>query len=112
MAAHHAAGHLVAVAGLVLVDGANPVPEPLVTEADLPEFRAMAEELRRGFERTGGTARQVSLTPRDFVGLNLEVEVVRSGVLDRYREVDLPIHMIMLRTRTRGRTGWTKLERV
>ena len=95
LAVHYAAGHPDAVARLVLIDGANPVPEPFITEADLPEFRAMAEGLRHEFERTKGTARQVLLTPQDFLDLNLEIEVVRAGVLDRYRKIDRPIRMIM-----------------
>jgi pimeloyl-ACP methyl ester carboxylesterase len=95
LAVHYAAGHPDAVAGLVLVDGANPVPEPFITEAHLPEFRAMAEGLRHELERAEGTARQVLLTPRDFLDLNLEIEEVRSEILDRYRKIDRPIHMIM-----------------
>jgi pimeloyl-ACP methyl ester carboxylesterase len=95
LAVHYAAEYPDAVAGLVLIDGANPVPEPFITEADLPEFRAMAEGLRHEFERAKGTARQVLLTPQDFLGLNLEIEVVRSGILDRYRKIDRPVRMIM-----------------
>ncbi|MFB9684563.1 alpha/beta fold hydrolase [Amycolatopsis plumensis] len=95
LAVHHAAGHPDAVAGLVLVDGANPIPEPFLTEADLPEFRAMAEGLRHEFARAEGTARQVLLTPQDFLDLNLEIEAVRSGILDLYREIDRPVHLIM-----------------
>ncbi|KFU78722.1 Pimeloyl-ACP methyl ester carboxylesterase [Amycolatopsis lurida] len=95
LAVHYAADHPDAVSGLVLVDGANPVPEPFLTEADLPEFRAMAEGLRHEFERVAGTARQVLLAPQDFLDLNIEIEAVRSGILDRYREIDCPIHLIM-----------------
>jgi len=95
LAVHYAAGHPDAVAGLVLIDGANPVPEPFLTEADLSEFRAMAEGLRHELERVEGTARQVLLTPQDFLDLNLEIEEVRSEILDRYRKIDHPIHMII-----------------
>ncbi|MFE0381479.1 alpha/beta fold hydrolase [Streptomyces inhibens] len=85
------------VAGLVLIDGANPLPEPFITDADLAEFRAMAEDLaaRQEDERARGTARQVSLTAQDIHDLNLEIDVVRSGILDRYRKIDRPISMIM-----------------
>ncbi|MDA3629737.1 alpha/beta fold hydrolase [Saccharopolyspora sp. WRP15-2] len=92
---HHASEHPEIGAELVLVDGANPVPEPFITEDDLPEFRAMAEELRREVESLEGTPRQVLLTEQEILGLNLEVEAVRSGILDRYRKIDLPISMIM-----------------
>ncbi len=40
---HYASEHPGSFAELVLIDGANPVPEPFITEADLPEFRAMME---------------------------------------------------------------------
>lgn len=95
LAVHYAAEHPDAVAELVLIDGANPVPEPFITEADLPEFRAMAEGLRHEFEEAKGTARQVLLTPQDFLDLNVEIDVVRSRILDRYRKIDRPIRMIM-----------------
>ena len=35
------------------------------------------------------------LTAQDFLDLNLEIEVVRAGILDRYRKIDRPIRMIM-----------------
>ncbi|GAA1706526.1 hypothetical protein GCM10009680_54080 [Streptomyces yatensis] len=100
LAVHYAAERPDAVAGLVLIDGANPLPEPFITDADLPEFRAMAEdpETRREIERAMGTARQVSLTAQDVLSLQLEMDVVRSAILDRYRRIDCPIHMIMSRS--------------
>jgi pimeloyl-ACP methyl ester carboxylesterase len=51
LAVHYAAEHPDSVAELVLIDGANPVPEPFITESELPEFRAMAEDLRHEAER-------------------------------------------------------------
>ncbi|MCT2589438.1 alpha/beta hydrolase [Streptomyces sp. N2-109] len=97
LAVHYASEHPDAVAGLVLIDGANPLPEPFITDADLAEFRAMAEELatRQEAERAGGSARQVLLTAQDIHGLNLEMDVVRSKILDRYRRIGHPISMIM-----------------
>ncbi len=85
---HHAAEHPRTVAELVLVDGANPVPEPFLTEADLPVFRAMWEDqvARQGTE--------VSLTAQDILDLNLELDVLRPAILDRYRKIDRPISMI------------------
>ncbi|MEW9547352.1 alpha/beta fold hydrolase [Nonomuraea sp. NPDC050783] len=89
LAVHHAAGHPGTVAGLVLIDGANPVPEPFVTEATLPRFRAMWEEAARD------TTRPVALTAQEILDLNVEIDAVRSRILDRYRAIDLPISMIM-----------------
>ncbi|MGI5350079.1 alpha/beta fold hydrolase [Streptomyces sp. CA-250714] len=97
LAVHHASEHPDTVAGLVLIDGANPLPEPFITAVDLAGFRTMAEDLATGqeAERIRGTARQVSLTAQDIHGLNLEMDVIRSGLLDRYRKIDCPISMVM-----------------
>lgn len=95
LAVHYASEHAGAVAGLVLIDGANPVPEPFVTEALLPVFRAMWEDMATRQEAERGTARQVLLTAREILDLNVEIDGVRSRILDRYREVDRPISMIM-----------------
>jgi len=95
LAVHHAAEHPGSVAGLVLVDGANPVPEPFVTEAVLPELRAMWEDMAMRQEAQRGTARQVLLTAQEILDLNIEIDEVRSGILDRYREIDRPISMIV-----------------
>ncbi|MGI5426185.1 alpha/beta fold hydrolase [Streptomyces sp. CA-179760] len=86
LAVHYAAECPDTVAGLVLIDGANPLPEPFVTDIDLAEFRAMAE---------AEAARQMSLTARDILDLGLEMDAVRSGILDRYQPIDLPVQVIM-----------------
>ncbi|GAA4364331.1 hypothetical protein GCM10023088_08440 [Actinomadura verrucosospora] len=95
LAVHFASEHPGAVAGLVLVDGANPVPEPFVTEALLPELRAMWEDMAARQEAARGTARQVLLTGQDILDLNVEIDAARSGILDRYRKIDRPVRMIM-----------------
>jgi pimeloyl-ACP methyl ester carboxylesterase len=119
---HYAAAHPDAVSRLVVVDGANPVPEPFVTEADLPQFRAMAEHLRSEFAVVAGTARQVLLTPQDVVALNLEIDAVRSEILQAYRRIDVPVTMIMAasmagtggdeRTRWRNRNWRAGIDRL
>lgn len=97
LAVHYAAEFPDAVAELVLIDGANPLPEPFITEADLAEFRAMADDLatRQEAELAKGTAHQVLLTAQNILDLNLEIDVVRSAILDQYRRIDHPIRMIM-----------------
>ncbi|MEV0828537.1 alpha/beta fold hydrolase [Nonomuraea rubra] len=95
LAVHHASRHPDTVAGLVLIDGANPTPEPFITEAVLPQFRAMWEDLAAQQETQRGTARQVLLTGRQILDLNLEIDAIRSGILDQYRKIDRPIHVIM-----------------
>jgi pimeloyl-ACP methyl ester carboxylesterase len=112
LAVHYASENPDAVAALVLIDGANPVPEPFITEADLSEFRAMFEDpaLRHEAEQAEGTPRQVLLTAPDILDLNLEIDVVRSAILDRYRKIDRPISMIMSTSMAgdgnEGRTPW------
>ncbi|WP_328610072.1 alpha/beta hydrolase [Amycolatopsis sp. NBC_00345] len=95
LAVHYAAAHPGALAGLVLVDGANPVPEPFVTEADLAEFTGMAEAFAEQAETAVGTPHQVLLAPPDIVGLNVAIDGVRSEILGRYREIGGPVRMIM-----------------
>ncbi|WP_031162188.1 alpha/beta fold hydrolase [Streptosporangium roseum] len=95
LAVHYACEHPDTVAGLILIDGANPVPEPFITEAVLPEFRAMWEDMATQQEAKRGTASQVLLTAQEILDLNLEIDVIRSGILDRYRKIDRPITMIM-----------------
>ncbi|MGW4869356.1 alpha/beta fold hydrolase [Streptomyces chartreusis] len=97
LAVHFAAEHPDAVSGLVLVDGANPLPEPFITKADLAEFRSMAEGLAQRHQAAGAedTTRQVRLTAQNIHDLNLEIDVIRSAILDRYRRIDHPIHAIM-----------------
>ncbi|WP_254716709.1 alpha/beta fold hydrolase [Actinomadura sp. WMMB 499] len=94
LAVHYASEHPGGVAGLVLIDGANPVPEPFVTGADLPAFRAMWEDLARQ-QAARGTARRVLLTGREILDLNVEIDGVRAGILERYRTVGVPVRMIM-----------------
>ncbi|MGW0810242.1 alpha/beta fold hydrolase [Nonomuraea sp. NPDC002799] len=95
LAVHYASEHPDTIAGLVLIDGANPVPEPFITEAVLPQFRAMWEDMATQQEAKRGTARQVLLTAQEILDLNLEIDVIRSGILDRYKKIDRPITMIM-----------------
>jgi pimeloyl-ACP methyl ester carboxylesterase len=96
LAVHYASARPDTVAGLVLVDGANPLPEPIITEGDLPEFRAMWEEQATRHAAERGTASQVLLTAQEILDLNLEIDALRSGILlDRYRKIDRPISMVM-----------------
>jgi esterase len=107
LAVHYASEHPGSVAELVLIDGANPLPEPIMPEADLAEFlRAMLDDpaAREAVARNKGTASQVLLTTQNMIDLNVEIDVFRSGILDRYRKIDRPISMIMS-TRMAGDHG-------
>ncbi|MEQ4725739.1 alpha/beta fold hydrolase [Nonomuraea sp. B19D2] len=94
LAVRYACEHSGAVAELVLIDGANPVPEPFITEDVLSEFRAMWEDLARQQEAERGSARQVLLTAQEILDVNVEIDVVRSGILGWYRKIDRPISVI------------------
>ncbi|WP_433381070.1 alpha/beta fold hydrolase [Streptosporangium sp. CA-115845] len=74
LAVHYASEHPGTVAELVLIDGATPVPEPFITAAVLPEFRAMWEDLATQQEAEWGTARQVSLTAQEILDLNIDLD--------------------------------------
>ncbi|MFC9131269.1 alpha/beta fold hydrolase [Streptomyces sp. NPDC057099] len=103
LAVHYAAECADTVAGLVLIDGANPLPEPFVTDIDLAEFREMARqtvEQSKGRER----ARQVVLSAEEVFELGLEMDGVRAGILDRYRKVDGAVRMVMS-SAIAGRSG-------
>ncbi len=94
---HYASENPGAFSELVLIDGADPVPEPFLGEADLPEFRAMFQDpaIQEAREQTLGTEHQVLLTGADLLDLNIEVDLVRSRILQRYGMIDQPITMIM-----------------
>jgi esterase len=95
LAVHYAAEHRDNVARLVLIDGANPVPEPFISEAVSSELRAMWEDMAMRQEAERGTPRQMLLTAQEIFDLNVEIDAARSGILDRYRKIDRPISMIM-----------------
>lgn len=103
---HYAAEHPGSVGELVLIDGANPIPAPFITAADLPGFRTLWADLATWQKTIKGTSRQVLLSAQQILDLNLELDVLRSGIdleidvvgpgiLDRYRKIDCPIRMIM-----------------
>jgi pimeloyl-ACP methyl ester carboxylesterase len=94
LAVHYASAHPGAVGELVLIDGAIPVPEPFLTEARLPMFRAIWQQLAEQQESLRGTARQVLLTAQEILEVNIEVDEVRSRILDRYRMIDRPVTLI------------------
>ncbi|WP_239003872.1 alpha/beta fold hydrolase [Nocardia panacis] len=108
---HYAAENPDAVRELVLLDGANPIPAPFITRADLPEFLELWE--------SSSTSGRVGLSGRQILELNLELDVLRSGIdldidvvgpglIDRYRRIDIPISMIMSTSMAgHGRAGRT-----
>lgn len=112
LVAHYASEHPGGVAGLVLIDGANPIPEPFLSAADMPEFRAMWEtSAAPDRDDTRDAADRVSLTAQQVLDLNLELDVIRTRtLLGRYRDIDVPISMIMSDSMAGGdpgeRTRW------
>ncbi|MGI5216456.1 alpha/beta fold hydrolase [Nocardia sp. CA-290969] len=122
LAVHYASEHPGAVAGLVLVDGANPIPEPFIPAAEVPEFRAMWESSEDA-DGMDDAAHRVLLTGNEALELNLELDAIRTGeLLGRYRDIGVPISMIMAasmagtgrdeRTRWRNRNWRAGIERL
>lgn len=110
---HYTAEHPGTVGALVLIDGANPIPAPFITAADLPDFRALWEHTEQ--TTTRGTPTQVLLTAPEILDLNLELDVLRSGIdldidvvgpgiLDRYRKIGCPIQLIQATSMAGGGT--------
>jgi esterase len=95
LAVHYASERPGTIAELVLIDGANPVPEPFITETDAEVFRAMWQAMATQQRSLRDTARQVLLTGQEIFDLNVEVDAIRSRILERYRKIDRPITMIM-----------------
>lgn len=112
LAAHYASEHPGGVAGLVLIDGANPIPEPFLSAADMPEFRAMWEDSAApDLDDARDAEDRVSLTAQQILDLNQELDVIRTRtLLGRYRDIDAPISMIMSASMAGGgadeRTRW------
>ncbi|MFD4402806.1 alpha/beta fold hydrolase [Nocardia sp. NPDC058499] len=107
LAAHYASVHPGGVGGLVLVDGANPIPEPFLSAADMPEFRAMWENSAApDRDDTRDAADRVSLTAQQILDLNQELDMIRTRtLLGRYRDIDAPISMIMSASMAGGGAG-------
>ncbi|WP_280401468.1 alpha/beta fold hydrolase [Nocardia carnea] len=122
LAVHYASEHPGAVAGLVLIDGANPIPEPFIPPAEVPEFRAMWENSADA-DGPEDAARRVLLTGTQALDLNLELDMIRTGeLLGRYRNIGVPIGMVLSavmaggggdeRTRWRNRNWRAGIERL
>ncbi|MDR2998903.1 MAG: alpha/beta fold hydrolase [Microbacterium sp.] len=79
---------------LILIDGANPVPEPFITPDELDEFRAMFHAAAQAEPESDAPGHPV-LTAEHVLDLNVEIDSVRAGMLDEYRAIDVPIRMIM-----------------
>lgn len=75
---HYASEHPGAAAELVLLDGVNPVPESFVTDDDLPEFRAMFEDVAAWTASVADTPHRVLLTAADMLAVNREVDAMRA----------------------------------
>ncbi|MEV6071099.1 alpha/beta hydrolase [Nocardia sp. NPDC052001] len=103
---HYASEFPSSASELVIIDGANPLPAPFITPADLPDLRTMWEDSTSS-RQAGMSARgRVVLSAQEIVDLNLELDALRSGIdtrnnvigpgiLDRYHAIECPIHLIM-----------------
>lgn len=92
---HYAAKHPDTVTEVVVIDGANPIPAPFITATDLPEFSAMWENFVLWQETVTNPTHRVRLSAQQILDLNIELDALRLGILERYREIDCPVRMIM-----------------
>lgn len=93
---HYAAEHSPGtVSEVVVVDGANPIPAPFITVADLPELGALWENFVHWQETVTDPSHRVRLSAQQILELNVELDALRLGILERYREIDCPVRMIM-----------------
>jgi len=60
---------------VVVVDGANPIAEPFITEEYLPEFREIFGDA-------------------DVLRLNMEIDAFRLSILDRWRKISAPVTVV------------------
>lgn len=70
-------------------------PEPFVTDDDLPEFRAMFEDVAAWTASVADTPHRVLLTAADMLAVNREVGAMRAAILPRFARIECPVRMVM-----------------
>jgi pimeloyl-ACP methyl ester carboxylesterase len=92
---HYAARYPDTFSEVVVIDGANPIPAPFITAADRPMFRTLWENFVQWQETVTNHRHQVRLSAQQILDLNIELDGLRHGILERYREIDCAVRMIM-----------------
>lgn len=97
LAVNFAASYPDDIAGLINIDGANPLPAPSLSGDFLPAFREMVESpaLAKSLREAEGTPHQVLLKPHDILALNLELDDYRQKLLRAFDSITCPIAMLM-----------------
>ncbi len=83
------------IGGIVIVDGADPVPEPLIENLDDTRKSLNKLSVKIGMLLLKLTPYRYKLSSNEFVDVVAEVDAHRSNLMDLYRKVDCPITMIM-----------------
>ncbi|MET9487003.1 alpha/beta hydrolase [Nocardia sp. NPDC006630] len=111
LALAYAAAHPGAVAGLVLVDGAVPIQQPLVTDAKAMRASVTSLGTKLAMLLVRLTPYRYAMPGNAFADLTLEVDERRQHhLLDTYRALDCPVSMLLATDTATGHDA--KAERV
>jgi esterase len=102
LAVEYAAAHPHAVAGLVLVDGAVPIREPLVEDEARMRRSLNSIGVRLGMFATRLTPYRYTIPPAAIADLTIEVDRRRQRLLDTYRDINCPTTMILATNTAHG----------
>ncbi|KLU58995.1 putative aminoacrylate hydrolase RutD [Peptococcaceae bacterium CEB3] len=95
IAVSYAATHPGKIGGIVIVDGADPVPEPLIENLDDTRKSLNKLSVKIGMLLLKLSPYGYKLSSNEFVDVVAEVDAHRSRLMNLYRKVDCPITMIM-----------------
>jgi esterase len=102
LAVEYASTHPKAVAGLVLVDGAVPISEPLVEDGEQMRRSLNSIGVRLGMRLMRPTPYGYAIPPNAIADLTIEVDQRRQRLLENYQDIKCPITMILATNTSRG----------
>ena len=83
------------IGGIVIVDGADPVPEPLIENINDTRKSLNKLSVKIAMLLLRLTPYRYKLSSNEFTDVTAEVDAHRSKLMDLYHKVDCPITMIM-----------------
>lgn len=95
LAVNYVASHPNEIARLILIDGAVPVPEPIITDEAELRKKIDTPELRENIKLAENTPYACHLTIQNLGDINIELDARRKNLLELYKQIDCPITMIM-----------------
>jgi pimeloyl-ACP methyl ester carboxylesterase len=110
LAVAYASAHPGKLGGLFLLDGAAPLPEPMVRDEAALRRRAKSPAMAVGTWLNSLTPLRYSLTGDDIADIALSADAYRQHLLDVYDRIDCPIAMA-LATKALGRDTSAETQR-